>query len=205
VTPAATAAGPVRGRREQVKSANRAAILRAGRDVFSETGYGAATVRDVIRRTDLASGTFYNYFPDKESVLRALVEDIASDVRGRVRAARLDATTLEGFVAGGFRAWFAFLAGDPQTATLLRRNAGTIRALFDEPAPGAGLGDLRDDLDAGIAGGTLPPHDSTLMAAAMLGAAVEVGLATVARDPVDVEGSVRFLTSVFLRSFQNVG
>ena len=52
------------GRRERTKQANRAAILDAARDVFAEIGYGAATVRDVIRRTGLAAGTVYNYFPD---------------------------------------------------------------------------------------------------------------------------------------------
>jgi len=53
-------------KRERTKASNRAAILEAARDVFAELGYDAATVRDIVRRTDLASGTFYNYFPDKE-------------------------------------------------------------------------------------------------------------------------------------------
>ena len=61
-------------KREQTKASNRAAILAAAGDAFSELGYGATTVRDIVRRTDLASGTFYNYFPDKETVFRALVE-----------------------------------------------------------------------------------------------------------------------------------
>ena len=82
----APAAG--RGRRERTKAANRAAILRAAREVFGEIGYGAASVRDIVRRTDLATGTFYNYFPDKESVLHALVDELAGEARRRVRAAR---------------------------------------------------------------------------------------------------------------------
>src|ERR1019366_10095935 len=51
------------GRREQTKAQNRATILHAAREVFAELGYDAAGVRDISRRTDLASGTFYNYFP----------------------------------------------------------------------------------------------------------------------------------------------
>ena len=49
-------------RREINRVNNRDAILRAAREVFTEIGLGATTVRDIIRRTDLASGTFYNYF-----------------------------------------------------------------------------------------------------------------------------------------------
>jgi AcrR family transcriptional regulator len=189
------------GKRERTKRANREAILSAAREVFSDIGYGAASVRDIVRRTDLASGTFYNYFPDKESVLRALVDEIAVGARARVRAARAAATTLEAFVADGFRAYFAFLAQDPQTVSLMRRNAGTIRTLFDEPALGAGIAELRADLDAGVASGALPAHDTGLMAAAMVGAAVEVGLAMVAREPIDVERSAEFVTSVFVGAF----
>jgi AcrR family transcriptional regulator len=199
----APAAAPA-GKRERTKAANRDAILGAAREVFSEIGYGAASVRDIVRRTDLASGTFYNYFPDKESVLRALVDEIVVGARARVRAERAGATTIEAFVADGFRAYFAFIAEDPQTVRLISRNAGTIRTLFDEPALGAGIAELREDLDAGIAAGVLPPHDSALMAAAMVGAAVEVGLAMVARDPVDVERSAAFVTNVFVGAFMHL-
>ena len=48
------------GKREATKAANRLAILVAGRSVFGELGYGAASVRDIVRHTDLATGTFYN-------------------------------------------------------------------------------------------------------------------------------------------------
>jgi AcrR family transcriptional regulator len=192
------------GKRARTKRANREALIAAAREVFSDIGYGAASVRDVVRRTDLASGTFYNYFPDKESVLRSLVDEIAVGARARVRAARVAATTLEAFVADGFRAYFAFLAEDPRTVRLISRNAGTIRTLFDEPALGAGIVELREDLEAGIAAGLLPPHDTGLMAAAMVGAAVEVGLAMVAREPIDVERSSDFVTSVYVGAFEHM-
>jgi AcrR family transcriptional regulator len=193
------------GKREQTKLANRAAILAAARRVFSDMGYGAASVRDIVRGTDLATGTFYNYFPDKETVLRALVDEIAVEARARVRAARMAATSLEEFVAGGFRAYFEFLVEDPETVALMRRNAGTIRTMFDEPALGAGIEELREDLEAAIATGRIPHHDADLMAAAMVGAGVEVGLRMVEREPLDVERAVALVTNVFLGAFERIG
>jgi AcrR family transcriptional regulator len=168
-----TAAAGV-GKRERTKAANREAILVAARRVFSDIGYGAASVRDVVRETDLATGTFYNYFPDKESVLRALVDEITVEARARVRTARAAATTLEEFVSRGFRAYFEFLAEDPDTVALMRRNSGTIRTMFNEPALGAGIEELRADLEAAVAQGRIPPHDADLMAVAMVGAGVEI-------------------------------
>src|SRR4029079_10532698 len=94
------------GRREATKQANRSAILDAAREVFADLGYGAATVRDIVRRTDLATGTFYNYFPDKEAVFRALLEESAREAPELVRAARKEAPDVESFVHDGFRAYF---------------------------------------------------------------------------------------------------
>ena len=193
------------GRREATKLANRAAIIAAARAVFSEMGYGSATVRDVVRRTDLASGTFYNYFSDKESLFRAVLEESAVEVCARVRTARRQARSLEEFVAGGYREYFGFLASDPEAFELMRRNSGTIRAMFDEPIFGAGVEELTADLRSAIAVGIVPELDAEYMAAAMVGAALEVGVTMVKREPPDVEGATRFATSVLLGGIERLG
>lgn len=185
-------------KRERTKQANRAAILDAARDVFAELGYGAATVRDVIRRTDLAAGTFYNYFPDKESVLRALVDEIATEATARTTSARRRSTTLREFVEQGFRAYFGLLVDDPDTFRVMRRNAGTIRSMFDEPAVGAGTEQLEADLRAAIRAGIVPDHDARLMAAAMVGAGFEIAVRMLESEPPDVEAAVAFATDLFV-------
>src|SRR3954451_7830555 len=186
------------GRREATKQANRAAIIDAARVVFADLGYGAATVRDIVRRTDLATGTFYNYFPDKEAVFRALLEDAAREVREVVRAARREASDLESFVRDGYRAYFGFLASDRTTFEIMRRNAGTIRALFDTPALGAGTEELEADLRAGMAAGVVPEHDARYMAAAMVGAGFEIAVRMLEAEPPDVDAAVDFCATLFL-------
>jgi AcrR family transcriptional regulator len=200
---AALAAQP--GRRARTKAANRAAILRAAGEVFADIGYGAAGVRDIVRRTGLASGTFYNYFPDKKAVLRALVHDSATEARARVRAARQAASTLEEFVHGGYEAYFRFLAEDRSTFELIRRNAGTIRTLFDEPQLGAGMQELRADLRTTAARGALPALDIDYLAAAMVGAGFEVGVRMLERQPPDVQEAARFATALFLGGIEQLG
>jgi len=81
------------GRREQNKAENRAALLKAARTVFAEMGYGAAGVRDIVRRTDLASGTFYNYFKDKAEIFEAVVREMSVEIMRRHRGGRARATT----------------------------------------------------------------------------------------------------------------
>ena len=192
------------GKREQTKQANRASILAAAREVFADMGYGAATVRDIVRGTDLAAGTFYNYFPDKEAVFRALLEESAERVRERTRAGRVGAATLEEFVRGGYRAYFQAVAEDPMTFELTRRNAGTIRTLFNTPGIGAGVDELRSDLQAAIGAGLMPPVDVEYTAAAMVGVGFELGVRMVARDPADPELAADFATKLFLGGLERL-
>ena len=193
------------GRREATKQANRAAILQAARRVFADLGFGAASVRDIVRRTDLATGTFYNYFDDKEAVFRALVEDAAAQVRLLTRAARREATTTEAFVADGFRAYLSFLVQDREASELLRRNTGTVRAMFDDPAIGQGAVELEADLRWGIAEGLLPDHDAGAMATAMTGAGLELGMRLLEADDRDLEADVAFLRDLFLGGLEQMG
>src|ERR1700748_3704761 len=97
------------GKREQTKVLNRNLILDAARQVFAELGYGATTVRDIIRATPLASGTFYNYFKSKEEVFEAIRDDVALQIRPRLREERVKADTLDGFISGSFRTFFEFV------------------------------------------------------------------------------------------------
>jgi AcrR family transcriptional regulator len=189
---------PAAGRRERTKAANRAAILAAGRAVFSDLGYGAASVRDIVRRTDLASGTFYNYFPDKAAVFRALVDEIAAEARRRVRAERRSARTPEQFVAGAYRAFFEFIVEDPDRFAFVRRNLESMRTEFGDAVLPAGTDELAEDLRAAIAAGRLPPVDVDYCAHAMVAVGLELGARMAERRPPDVEGATRFASALFL-------
>jgi AcrR family transcriptional regulator len=201
------AAGPevATGKRARTKAHNRAAIIDAAREVFAELGYDAAGVRDVIRRTELASGTFYNYFPDKECVFRAVLEESADEVRGRLRRVRANARTLEQFVGDAYRAWFEFLVEDQLMFELMQRNAGPIRSLFGDPILGAGVDDLLVDLRDAIGRGDIPPLDAGYVAGAMAGVALELGVRMAEREPPDVEGAARFATELFLGGIGRLG
>ncbi|MEA2170104.1 MAG: hypothetical protein QOF76_3404 [Solirubrobacteraceae bacterium] len=190
------------GRREQTKAANRAAILSAARQVFGDVGFGAASVRDIIRGTDLAAGTFYNYFPDKESIFRALVEEIASEARRVVRAARAAAPTPAAFVEDGYRAYFEFIVSDPANQAFLTRNAGTLRGMFDDGEIPLSIDDLAEDLQAAVDDGRLPPVDVGYAAPVMVAIGLELGIRLLDRDPPDVDGATRFAAGLVLNGLR---
>jgi AcrR family transcriptional regulator len=193
------------GRRARTKAANRAAILVAAREVFGEMGFGAASVRDIIRRTELAAGTFYNHFPDKESIFRALIDDIGAEARRRVREARRRAASPAAFVEDGYRAYFAFIVEDPANQAFLSRNAGTIRTFFEDGQLPMGTGELREDLEAAIARGDLPQLDTTYTAHVMMAIGLELGERLLERDPPDVQGATRFAAQFVLGGLSRLG
>ncbi len=88
------------GKREQTKLANRQAILDAARAVFRELGFEVATVRDIIRRTGLSVGAFYNYYRSKEEVVAALADDGARRFRPILHAEYLKASDFESYLRG---------------------------------------------------------------------------------------------------------
>lgn len=65
----------VHGRRERKKEETRRRITLAALELFHEKGFEATTVDEITERADVAKGTFFNYFPKKESVLEALSEE----------------------------------------------------------------------------------------------------------------------------------
>jgi len=194
---AAKAIGP-KGKREQTKAANRTAILEAARAVFVELGYGQTTVRDIIRGTGLASGTFYNYFRSKEEVFEALSDAAALQIRPRLREVRAKAKSLEEFLFETFRTYFEYVAHDHQAFTLMRRNAGQIRVRMDTPEIMAGFDELKSDVALAIASGLAPPVDLDYLTASLIGVAFEMAEQMLARKAPDPAAAARFATALIL-------
>jgi AcrR family transcriptional regulator len=178
------------GRRELTKAQNRETILAAARQVFAQLGFAATTVRDVIRATPLASGTFYNYFKSKEEVYQALRDEVALQVRPRLREARAGAESAQDFLAQSFRAFFLFVAESG------RASAGPERFRMDSPEVLAGFAELRDDIEAAQAKGVLPAADAAALTAALVGVAFE--LAERVKTGADVEDMTVFATALFM-------
>jgi AcrR family transcriptional regulator len=187
------------GRREERKAQNRAKLLEAARKVFAEKGYGEATARDIVRETDLATGTFYNYFNDKQDAFMALLEEMSEKGRSLVRAQRQDpGRSLEERVANAYRAYFEWAVEEHDLFEVFRRNASVIALLPDREPFELGISELIEDLTAWAAAGDLPAADFDYLAIAGVGMGFQVATHVVEGDPPDVEGATRFCTRMFM-------
>src|SRR5437870_1488494 len=81
--PKAGAAAPNAKRGRAAKSAaRREAILAAALDEFSAQGFAATRLDDVARRADVAKGTIYLHFRDKEALFQELIRSVLSPLVG---------------------------------------------------------------------------------------------------------------------------
>ena len=60
---------------QQLKEERRDALMAAARQVFARKGLAASKMTDLAKAAGISYGLVYHYFPDKEAVFAALVED----------------------------------------------------------------------------------------------------------------------------------
>jgi len=187
------------GKREQTKVQNRQAILNAAREVFSEMGYDNVTVRDIVRRTGLAAGTFYNYYNSKEEVAAALSADGARRFAPILKAQRAQATDWETFVRAAIAAYFDFVAHEHQS-WLATRSADerSIHARNETPEMQAVFSEVRDCIVDEIARGGARGVDPDFLAAACIGVAREVADRMLLRRPYNTKAATDFAVTMIL-------
>jgi AcrR family transcriptional regulator len=185
------------GKRERAKAANREAILTAAKRVFAQIGYGAATVRDIIRATDLASGTFYNYFRSKEEVFEAIADDSAMRFRPVLHAAYESSTDFPDFVRKAIFGYFQFLRDEHASGAVPIGDRGP-HVRTDTPQMMTVYEEIKTSIEDAIAHGKAPPVDADYLASACIGLSRELGEAMLKREPPDVENAAAFAASIVL-------
>jgi AcrR family transcriptional regulator len=79
-------AGSVSARRPRRPAAERRLqILAAARGLFAERGFHATTTRDLAAAADINDALIYRYFPDKQAILAALVDEAIAVFRALPR------------------------------------------------------------------------------------------------------------------------
>ena len=193
------------GRRAKTKAANRQAILDAARGVFARLGVDATTVRDIIRETNLASGTFYNYFKSKEEVFEAIANESTIRFRPVLRAVRDAAPDFETYIREAYRAYFQFLRDENNEAI---ENGAPHMALIgvrvDTPEMKSIVFEIRADLETLLHDDKLPPMDADYVTAAAVGIARELGDVMLQRRPVDVDAATEFAANLLLGGLRGI-
>ena len=153
------------GARETNKTKNRQAIIEAGIRVFISKGVSETTVRDIIRSTGLASGTFYNYFNSKEEVLVAIFNDFAKEVGKTVRDDNVQPNNFEEFLRIKLTRFFKFVSSKPEIFMIMSNNHNLVNNFsINTPQIILEIDYLKEEINDYIKKGVFPDFDVDLFA-----------------------------------------
>jgi AcrR family transcriptional regulator len=79
----------------KAKQEVRVRILAVGENLFQSKGFGGTTTRDLSRAAEIAVGTLFNYFPNKESLGMAILAEALERGRNRFLEQERAIPTLE--------------------------------------------------------------------------------------------------------------
>lgn len=157
----------------QKKDAKRTAMMQAAVQTFAEKGYQSATVRDIVDEAAVSVGTFYFYFPDKETLFIHLYEETAEFLLQTLQQAINSRVSFPQQVKAALQSYVSIAIYEPAVVQLmLVAGVGAVPALddkreaFRESMVGLWERPLRDALDKNM----LAPQNERLTAVALAGA-----------------------------------
>jgi AcrR family transcriptional regulator len=77
--------------RERQAEATRQLLVSVARERFTEQGYAATSIEEIIKRAGVARGALYHHFPGKDALFRAVYDQVQSEVATRVVATAVSA------------------------------------------------------------------------------------------------------------------
>jgi AcrR family transcriptional regulator len=101
------------------RSARRAQLLVAARDVFADQGYHAAAMDDIAERAGVSKPVLYQHFPGKLELYQALLTTYADELVAQVKSALLATADNEERVQAAVTAYFDFVAGEGKAYRLI--------------------------------------------------------------------------------------
>lgn len=179
-------------------------ILEAAATVFSEKGYYAAAVDDIVVESDTSKGSFYHFFPSKQGIFLALIDQMYKELLRRVEKAIDRERGALAKVDAALRTVLGEFARRRRLAKLLLIEAAGLGHAFNDK-----LFELHTKfavlvaryLDEAVEEGSIEPLDTTLAAFAWLGAVNEVVMRWVyTGEPEPLEAALPPLRALLLRS-----
>jgi AcrR family transcriptional regulator len=113
-------------------------LFTAAEEVFARQGYHDARIEDIVTRSGMARTTFYDYFGGKEDLLRAVVADVADELRTHAAALPPLRRGAQGRTA--LRQWFG------EYVEIWARHAELLRIWVEAEVTGTDLGALAADV-----------------------------------------------------------
>lgn len=152
------------------RARTRAALLEAGQALFAERAVDAVSIDDITAAANVAKGSFYNHFTDKDGLAREIADLVRKAVEERVGELNLGVDDPAERIARALCAFVRNAMEHPERVrAMMRLFAGA--AIPDLPMNRGVRGDVHDGLESGRFGG-IAQEAGVLMAVGVIQIAV---------------------------------
>ncbi len=150
-------------RRDRRKLVTRQALIDATHDLLASRSMDALSVDEIAMRADVAKGTFYNYFADKDELGREIASDARAQIENHISRAN------EGVEDPAERIGRAFCCAI-SLALSAPKQAAAIMRLFPTLDPAAPINSgVRRDVAEGVAQGRIVAPSADVAIACIVG------------------------------------
>jgi len=158
--------------KESVKRNTRKKLLEAATTEFAQNGFRGANINHISIAAGFATGTIYNYFPSKRSLMLALIDEIGAHhtafIMGKVCAESQSTERLKAF----FNAGFQYVEEYPEQAQVAINAVYSFDAEFKDRIFQAYLGLFNllteDIIGLGLSQGDFKPDNADTVAAFLM-------------------------------------
>ncbi len=170
-------------RHEEHLEDTRRGIADAARELFTEQGYAATSIEEIVARARVTKGAMYHHFGSKEEVFRLVLDAVESEFINRLAAAGMPGDDVWTEIENGVQA-FLDVALEPDVQQIVLIDGPAVLGWQEWRAVEAryGFGLLRKFLGRAMDAGFLPPQPLEPLVHLLAGALNEATIAIAHAD-----------------------
>ncbi len=130
------------------RARTRAALLQAGQSLFAARSVDAVSIDDIVLAADVAKGSFYNHFADKEALAREIAVQVRAEAEAQIELANAGIADPVLRMARAQAVFVRFAVRNPERARAM------VRLFAGATLPNAPMNrGVRADVEAGLTTG----------------------------------------------------
>ena len=190
------------GKREFQKQKAREQILKQALILFSDNGLEKTTVADIVEKCDIARGTFYNYFPDMNTLFDTLIDELNQKVVESIQHTRNSTNNLYDYLYGTFKRYFDLISTPPMIQFHILNQAHIRQSSYQSNLIKVIVKNLNRDLKSDLNIKSFnEKHEFLLLSYMLVGTPPELFLAT---HTTDINLSSKKLATFLAKLFHKV-
>lgn len=178
-------------------------IIKAAREILSEKEMGNVSIKSIAKRAGIATGTFYLYFTDKETLVDMVIQEIYNELLDVIKKERAQYTNGFDKLQASMEVCIRLFMKEKHLAKILLEHFPQINTAFNTK-----YADIENDLirlakidiDELMEQQRIPKQDTQVSATAFVGTFREVILSWISKDePIDRDLAYKTLIDYNMR------